>query len=340
MGTPLVLFVGGRTGDFEILAGSATEDAGSWAFDPTYSDCSLALAANSVVKGAFTDASNAPHSVSAGHSVDVVGRIFETRFGQIVAGGVLYLYDSSGHPWVRINSPTNGDIQLQYNSGTGASPVWSNLGTAITVGLGGVLNLSVGIDAGGVHSVMFAVGGTAHFVGTFTNAGLVSLDYLVIVNTDPGGGMYLSEVAAAQDMGLVGAHLKTMRATGAGSNSAWTGAYTDVNEVVTSDANYNVSTASGQKQSYAMTDISLPPQYTVASVVHKIRARNDGGVSSTQNVQSLARSGGTDYNSSNLSGIASAYGQLTKRYDVDPATGTAWTQTAVNALELGFESAT
>lgn len=339
MPSPLMLFAGGRLGDFNLLAGTMSEDTGSWAFDPAHSDCALSLSGSGVVQGVFTDDAGAAVDVGVGHSVDVVGRIFETRFGQIVAGGILTLYDNAGHPWVRINSPTNGQIQLQVNTGTGASPAWTSLGPAPTCGLGGVMNLSVTIDAGGVHPILFALNGTTVHTGTFTNAGMTDLASFNIVNTDPGGGMYLAEVMASRDIGLVGAILKTVRGTGAGTYADWTGTVSDVNEAVTSDANYNVTTNAAQKQSYAQTDVTVPTNYSIVDVFYALRGRNDGGVSAGQNIKALCRSGSTDSISGNLSGIVGAYNYGKTRFPVDPATGVKWTQAGWNAAELGFVSA-
>lgn len=333
--TPLMLFAGSRAGDFRVISGTMGEEAGGGAYDPAYSDVAVIMGAYSRIGGDFTNAAGAAFSVGAGKTLAIRAQIFETRFGQIVNGPFLNLYDSSAVPWLRVNSPNNGDVQLQGYNGS----AWVNLGAALTVGLGGIFNVQVTIDAGGNHAVLFAVNGTTQYSGTFGSSGLTNLASFDIFNTDPGGACYVTEVMAAQDMNLVGARLKTLRATGAGTHSDWTGTYSDVNEAVTSDADFNKAASAGLLQSYAMTDVTVPTGYSIKGVVHRFRCKN-GGFDPPANVKSLARSGGTDYQSPNLSGINPAYGYVSQRYDVDPATGVAWTEAGVNALELGFVSVT
>lgn len=334
--TPLMLFAGGRAGDFTVVTGGLFETNGVGWYDPAYADCTLGLNAATLVTGGFTNAAGAPTSVPAGKTAAMRVSIGGSR--GIVAGAILTLNDLAGYPWVRVFAPFNGGMILQYNSGTGASPAWTNLGSVVTVGSGGLVNVSVLIDAGGNHSALFAFGGSTVFVGGFSNAGLTNLAGFAILNTDPSGNMFLSEVMAAQDLNLVGARLKTLRATGAGAHSDWTGTYADVNEVTSSDANSNKAASSGLSQSYAMTDVTVPIGYSIRGVFYSLRTKN-GGFGVPANIKALARSGGSDFISGPLSGVNAAYGYSAARYDVDPATGVAWTQAGVNALELGFQSA-
>lgn len=336
MPSPLMLFAGGRVGDFVVNGGIGEANPGAPWYDTTYSDCATTLGASVTATCNFTDASGAAVTVGVGYTVNAHAYMGYSR--GLVAGVLMTFYNASNQPWLRINCPSNGITQLQYNSNTGASPTWTNLGGTQSTGTGDV-DLSLKIDASNTHTVLFAIAGTTVYTGTFTNANLTatSIAYFTILNTDPGGTLYMSQVMGSRDIGLVLGKLKTLRATGAGTYSQWTGAYTDVNEVLTNDATYNSVTTNDQLQSYNMTDITVPSQYAIASVMHRFRIRNDG-TASPLNVQGIARSGGADYLTANLSPVVAAYGYVGTRYDTDPATGVAWTQSGVNALQLGFKS--
>lgn len=338
---PLMLFGASRLDGFVIAPGSVAfeQAAGDCPCDPAYVDAAVGVYGTNTLWCFFTDASNAAYPVPTGHTV-----AFHASMGRVDAGGVIDIVvfrDSDGHPWLKMRGEGDQQLHLYYNTGTGASPVW----TAVPGGFGPypgnptLVDISMLLDAEGNHTVLFALGSTTVWTGSLAMPGLTNLARVDISSNTEARNCFWSEVMAAQDMSLVGAHLKTIRATGAGTHQEWTGTAADVNEVISSDANFNNSTTPGERQTYAMGDVTVPSGYTIKGLFHRIRVKNDG-TNAPLNVKSLLRSGGADYASDNLAGVAAAFGPTGTRYDANPDGGGAWTQGAVNALELGFLSAT
>jgi len=335
---PLMLFGSSRLDGFVIAPGSAAGEVNGGQYDATYCDAATSVYDVNTIYCNFTDASNAPYAVPVGHACAVHVNTVRADAGGAI--DMLILRDSSFHPWLKVRCEGDINLHLYYNTGTGTAPVW----TAVTGAYGPYPNnpwttdISVLLDAGGNHTVLFALGNTTVWTGTLSMPGLTDLARMDLASNCAFRNAYHSEVMAAQDMSLVSAHLKTIRATGAGAHQEWSGAYTDVNEAVTNDSTFNKSTTPGERQTYAMGDVTVPTGYTIQCVFHRIRAKNDG-TNAPLNVKSMARSGGTDYLSGNLAGVAAAFGPTGTRYDTNPNSGGAWTQTTVNALELGFQSA-
>lgn len=337
MTTPLLLFSGGRA-DSVVAVDSANPPAettnGFVSWDSSYADC--ALMPNGGAVCGFTDASGAAASVVAGHTAYFH---FEYSASNSASNGavIVELRDSSGNPWLRLTGTTGGQHKFQYNSGSSGSPTWTDFTSSAYTPAYRAHDLAVAIDSAGNHSLTFILNGATVWTKTFTNAGLTNLASAVIF-TNGNGLTGFSQLMATQDLSTVGAKVKTIRATGAGTYAQMIGAYTDVNEILTSDATFNQSTAAAQTQSYAMADISVPAGMVIKGVRHCFRVKNDGA-NAPLNVKSLCRSGGSDYTSGNLSGVGAGFAPVGKRYDVDPNTATAWTQAAINAVEFGFTSA-
>jgi len=333
-----VLFLGGRLDSVKQVSGSITEISGSvgW-WDPTYSDTALNLG-GSTMGVQLTDPASSPlltnYAVGAGHSVF----FHEVEVWQSNPGGVMRtFFDSAGYPWVRVD----GNGNASYNSGTGPSPVWTNVGaSAGTVPYNSYadFDLKLDISSSGTHTLLVAYNRVA-VIGpvTFNAPGLTNISSVQVYG---GNNTYgVSQIMVTEDWSTIGGHVTTTRPNGAGADADWSGTYMDVNEQVTNDSTVNQSTVAGQKQTYTMGNITVPTGYVVASVFNWLRAKNDGGVPS--NIQSICRPGGTDNVSGDLNGILVTYSAVGARYDVNPDTSAPWTQAAWNApVQMGFESAT
>lgn len=345
---PTMLFYGGRTDSIAVVSGTWTETTAGSRFDGSWADAALEPGSNtSTFDCVFLDDTEAAFNVTAGHTLYTHLEIFSdsSAYTDDTTAPFLELRDSSDHPWLRLRFIA-GAFVAYYNSGTGGAPVW----TAISGGATSApswnaryaIDFMVTVDASGNHTVAQAINGTLSYsVVCPTMAGLTNIAKVRVgaIHVNPGADpVAFSQLLMTQDISTIGAHVKTIRASGAGTNTGWTGAYTDVNEAVTNDATFNQATSSALKQSYAMADIAVPSGYLIKGVRHCFRVRNDGA-NAPLNVQSLCRSAGTDYATGNLSGVGATYGPVSKRYATDPATSAAWTQSGVNAVELGFVSA-
>lgn len=345
--TPLMLFAGSRT-DAGFTFGPGPNGAQNPfnapvdpAFaNPTYVDSAIGMSSNQVIAYVYArDASGALTSVGAGHVFSSHAQWASSRGPTAFGSPAFVLCDSAGHPWLRAVPPGDNTLTLQYNSGTGASPVWTNVAGGAGVSVNNApLDVAVTIDAGGAHQVLWAIDNSTVFNGVINMPGMTDLALVQWYSIDNGGVTYISEVMLAQDIALVNAHCKTLRATGAGFYTDWSGSYTDVNEVVINDGNFNLSATAGQNQTYDMTNVSLPAGYSIAGLFYGLRARNDGFTSPT-NYKALLRTGGSNFLSGNLTPIGPAFGYNQYRWDQNPDTSAAWTESDINALQLGFQSA-
>jgi hypothetical protein len=243
--------------------------------------------------------------------------------------------------WFRLQCIVAGTFQPQFNSGTAASPVWTSVGTSITSAGNEKLNYDVALTLGSPHSFTIYKGNSVVSSGTFTQALLTTLDRVRFgaahstTSADIGTG--ISQVLCTEGISTVGAIIPTVKATGAGANTGWSGAFSDVNEIGTNDATTQAAVSAGLKSTHAMSDITVPAGFEIRSVFNWTRAKNDG--TAPNNLKSVIRQGGVDYSSGNVANIGLGYGPVGARYDTAPDSSN-WTQAIFNAIEAGYESTT
>lgn len=340
------LFVGGRVEGFIPVAGAAptvSTDASN-GFDTAYSDGALSLAASASALAPFYDPAGAPRTAIAGDWVMARGLMGATNVAS-ATGLAMYLQAPNGRAVVAIQRATQNSVNMYRNSaaGTGA-PTWVLLGTQPSLGVTTLsfLDLSVTLGADGVVAVEFFVDNVSGGRATFTDAAVVAAGISGVVFAGVGGtGSRWSEVYARLNATTVGARVKTCRATGAGLNAQWTGAYTDINGAALSDTSVNQAATVGRKQSYPMGPVTVPVGFSISSAWNWVRAKNDG--SAPTQAKSIAIVGGTEYDAAeNMTpAIGLGYAGSFKRYDTNPATGQAWSADAWNtpAVQFGFASA-
>jgi hypothetical protein len=254
---------------------------------------------------------------------------------------LIELRNSSNHPWFRIVSIIAGSLQAQYNSGTGASPVWTSIGSSIPAVGGEKVPYDLSITLGSPHIFNIYKGSSLVSSGSFTQVSLTSIDRVRFGSTHSSTGASIgtgiSQVLCTEGISTVGAIVPTVKATGAGANTGWSGAYTDVNEVGINDATTQAAASAGLISTHVMGDITVPPGFEIRSVFNWVRAKNDGVA--PNNLKSVLRQEGVNYASGNVSEINLGYNPVGARYDTAPD-GSNWTQTNFNTIEAGYESAT
>ncbi len=127
-------------------------------------------------------------------------------------------------------------------------------------------------------------------------------------------------------------------AAGSSTQFAPTGSannYVNVGEVPYNNATYNASPTTGQRDTYALSDLTAGTTtvYGLQSVAHM--QKSDAG---TANAKVALKSGAGVYydTTQSLSTSATSYTQMR---ETDPATSAAWTVAGANALEAGMEVA-
>jgi len=341
-----VLYTGGRLCSVRVITPGANEVTYSW-WNHAYAD--VALAMNGVTAIDCYDPASAPllvaYEVPAGHSFYFHGT-FSYSDGMRGNNDFLYVVDAAGHPWLKVGTDpgSNTLVALWYNSGSGGSPAWTQLGVSVPFpGYGSgyaAMDIKLDIDAGGNHTVLFALNNVANIgpIG-FTAAGLTNAAGVQFFNSNIySAPICWSELLMTEDWSTVGAHVATTRPTGAGSDTGWTGVYTDVNEQVTNDTTVNQAFTAGLNQTYPQTDITVPDGYLIAGWWNWLRCKNDG--TAPENIQSICRPASTDHVSADLGAVAVTFASNGAQYPQNPDTSAAWTQSDVNAGQLGFASAT
>lgn len=125
-------------------------------------------------------------------------------------------------------------------------------------------------------------------------------------------------------------------ATSDGVNSAATSVnnFTYVDELPFSSTDYVGVATAGAGDTYAMSDLPVATTNVKAVMLVLSAAKSDTGAKS---LKRRIRSGGTTYAGSAVA-LSTAYASILEVVELDPATGSAWTASGVNALEAGFEA--
>lgn len=102
-----------------------------------------------------------------------------------------------------------------------------------------------------------------------------------------------------------------------------------------SDTDYVESDVVGNKDLYAMFDLTHAPNAIFGVQTNLFARKNDAGYRA---LQSVARSGGADYDGASTD-LLSTYAYYRALREVDPATGLPWTVSGFNAAQFGVKVA-
>jgi len=119
-----------------------------------------------------------------------------------------------------------------------------------------------------------------------------------------------------------------------GSDADSTDNYLHVDEVTQDgDTSYVEHATSGNKDTYAYDNLAVSPGTIHGISVATYAKKTDTAAKSFRRV---LRSGGTDYTGSDVS-LGTGYVFTEEIFETDPDTASAWTESGVNAMEVGFE---
>lgn len=130
--------------------------------------------------------------------------------------------------------------------------------------------------------------------------------------------------------------------TGDGTHRAWTPSagtdhYAMVDDLTPNgDTDYLASITPGDRESHAFPALPSMPNPVIRGVQHCVNARKDDA--GTRQLRSLVVSGATTRVGSTVHTLALSYVSYQELYETDPATGAAWTVSAINAIEAGVET--
>jgi hypothetical protein len=130
--------------------------------------------------------------------------------------------------------------------------------------------------------------------------------------------------------------VETLYPSSNGTNTAWTGVYTDVDDPATfdSDTTYISSATPGDLETYGMTNLSVATGTVFAVQTNLIARKDDAGL---RTIAPVIRTGGTDYAGTTTATLSSSYLDYTQLYDRQDPVAADWSVTTVNAMEAGVK---
>lgn len=325
-----VVFVGGEITSFspnETLSGERTDN-----YDPAWARCSLrtigapggptmtgalfaAAVTNCWLHMDFSTTAGSRNTFITNLSLFDSGGTERIRLESNVMIPALRVMYNNGAGWVQaaadygINHQSRQtlDLQVLCNTASGRIKLY-NSGTLVLDS--GVLNLS-GIAQ--IHRLRFA-----------GSAGLFP---------DTDVGCHASQVIVA-DEPTIGWKLATFVPTGNGANTAWTGGFGDVDEIIYNDGDFISSGTANDVETFTLTGPSLgTTQVKAVAVTTRVRRSASG----PQNLQHALRVGGTNYFGATKALDVGFTPEITL-WATDPATGIAWVPGDVPAIEAGVRS--
>jgi len=315
----------------------STVDSVSW--DSAYTDASVLINRDTSIQIAFTDDAGAAVSTASGEVLEVRWDDFISTTSSNIPS-LLVFQNASDQSLFRFTYTASGTLySLQYNSGTLASPVWTNVTGSPTYSTAAFYvrathNLKLHINGGGVgnHTVEYYRDGTLVASGSFTMALLTVVSRVTFGGALGNVARRISEVFVATDKNLIGSRVPSIKASGAGASSGMTGVFTNVNKIIGSDATAVSSATATQRTTFAMSNLPALPIGTIidGGSRHSFRARASAVAPS--NLRSVIRQAGVDTLTGNIAGIAVGY--------LPFAIGYTMTEAQIDAVELGWESAT
>ncbi len=246
-----------------------------------------------------------------------------------------------------------GLIMCRMNVDSSGGVSFFNGNSQITAAVPGCLTLNVWthfqvkvVFHGSTGSIEMRINGSstsilnATNINTAENGGTVC-DALEL-NTDiPGSFAWdYCDIAVTRSGFLGDKAVQYFKPNGAGSSAQWTGVSgandANVDEATKDTADYNETSTVGDKDTFAMEDVVVPS--VIDAVVPVILAdRQDAGAAT---LAAVIRHSGTDYDQTAFS---PNFGSITYNkpdyLETNPGTGSAWVDTDVNAMELGYKRA-
>ena len=252
----------------------------------------------------------------------------------------IIIYDDSGNQIVRVKNDGFGNFQAMYDFGGG----WTNFGSTFVYS-GGAANIDVHVKiddtVGEIHvyynDTLYATfnGDT---VGSYTGHKIQKARYGGSSGTTSAFRLTLYETMWGEgDSPTNGLRVFCKAPTGnSGTNTAWTGDYTDVDEIdpLTPDANIVTTGSASQREGFTIP--SLPSgisEFSIQCMGFSALAQGDG----TRDFAFSYRLDSTDYDGSAV-GLGLSQEWFEQSDFVNPDTASAWLVSDLSGAEFGVLS--
>lgn len=321
-----ILFAGGEMGAFTPSDSTVREALDGGKFNGSFARCAMnmEMPTSYALSEKFASATEA--WIHFEHYLDSASSDGTMRTG-------LQVLDASGNAVIRMQTQEDSDgWRFEYWNGS----AWVLIGSELYIETSAVQTIDI-------HAkVNSATGSIAvYFEGT-KRAEVASADLSGITNIAQlafygRAGAYterfISQVIVATET-TIGWRLTTVAPTATGASSAWTGTVAEVDEAIVSDADF-INTSSNDQDELFAHGTAIPAGYAVRGVVVTARAKK--GSSGPSNLQLALRSSGTTYYSASKA-LDFGYGAYVSVWETDPATGAAFTASAVTSAQFGVRS--
>lgn len=305
-------------------------------FDADYSRASIKHPTGDACEWDFTDATIASDD---GQSIWVHFATYSTGFQDIHG---LYIKDSSDDWIFRVeqNAGTSTNVIRVYSYNDAQAEVNVDVTTTDAAAIDDFdIELDVTNDIVRVYYNGVQQGGDLALDLNRRTPGTLmhSLLFRGSTQTDNFG---FSQMIVAYDENTIGWKVKDINPDAAGNHTAWTGAYTDVNENQYEPTDENTIVGAGS-QSYTYDDVQAgiqTGQEIKAVVVATVAAADTAATA--PNVQNFVRTNSTDYNLGSAVDVEDGDNRsaIVDYMLVNPDTSAQWTFTDINAAEFGFKS--
>lgn len=246
----------------------------------------------------------------------------------------IIFYNNSGTAVFRWSS-ADGVIQNQYWNGA----AWTNIGSTWTPTINTLYRVDIKIDITNDQFDM-RVGGTSVASGSVDLASLTNIEKVRFFQSSAlvGSSQPYYSAIIADDADTLDRWTMKGTLNGAGATNNFSNSYASIDESGIDDSDLVGSSVAGDISTYVFADFTVPSGHAVEAFCLTARARNTGAA--PDNLKVAYRVSSTDYESGAYANITTSYRGLFTGLAQNPNTTTDWTQTSVNAAEIGFESAT
>jgi hypothetical protein len=274
------------------------------------------------------------------------------KWQTLTSGRAILVLLGDAQATTHLTLQLNSSSQLELRRGTPAGTILATGTTVFTSGVFNYIEMHATIaDSGGVCQVRINGSATNEidFTGDTKNAGTsTNIDGVKV--GDGSGQLVVTDWYIANALGssptnswLGDTVVRTLAPSGDGDLSQLVGSdgnqvsnWQQVDELPPATADYNGSPTVGNEDTYALADLPSTTGVSVYGVqVCAVMAKSDAGAA---NGQPVLRVSSTDYTAT-ARVLSTTYAEAVDFYEKNPATGTFFTASEVNAAQAGMKVA-
>lgn len=299
-----------------------------------FTTASIRVNSNGRALGYFVDETDGTRK---GFSGTVWFHALHQQFASNYAAGTssLVLYNSAGTAIIRLQMVTaSTNWTLQYWNGSS----WVDVGVAIAWTANYAVDIKIRIHASQGEIEWFYNNLSVARVTGIDTSGFTNVASFALGGTGSNGYHQWTEMLAAS-FNTLGHRFRTRTATGnSGTNTAWDGDYTAIDEVPVNDADNISSATATQVETFTAANLSATPAGSfIKGVAINARIRRDD--TGPQNAKAALRIGSTNYLAPyNFEQPGLGFNGRHWVWSLNPATAAAWSAISEANCEFGLQS--